>query len=38
MEQRSLREDAADQELRGQAADVLREWAEQLSDTVVPKF
>jgi guanine deaminase len=29
-ERRSLREDAADEPLRGHAAEVLRRWAEQL--------
>lgn len=36
-EHRSLREDAAAPELRDQAADVLRAWAKQLPEPVVPK-
>jgi guanine deaminase len=38
MDQRSLREDAADQDLRKQAADVLLAWAKQLPEPVVPKY
>lgn len=37
LKQRSLSEDAADGELRSQATNVLREWAELLPEPVVPK-
>lgn len=37
-EQRSLREDHAEHDLRGQATDVLREWADQLPEPVKPKY
>ena len=37
-DQRTLREEQAGEQLRRQAADVLRRWAEQLPETVVPKF
>jgi len=37
-ESRSLQEDGADEPTRAQAADVLREWAEQLSIPIEPKF
>jgi guanine deaminase len=36
--QRSLREDEADEDLRSQAADVLRNWAEALPEPVEPKY
>jgi guanine deaminase len=37
-EQRSLREDHAEDDLRSQAIDVLREWADQLPEPVKPKY
>jgi guanine deaminase len=37
-EQRSLREDAADEMIRTEAAAVLSSWADQLPGAVVPKF
>jgi guanine deaminase len=37
-EQRSLREDAADRDLRDQARNVLRAWAEQLPEPAAPKY
>ena len=37
-ERRSLREDNADEPIRTQAAAVLRSWADQLPEAVVPKF
>jgi guanine deaminase len=35
---RSLREDEADQNIRSQAADVLRSWAEEFPGPVEPKY
>lgn len=37
-QQRSLREDQADETIRSQAADVLREWADHLPFPVKPKL
>jgi tRNA(Arg) A34 adenosine deaminase TadA len=37
-EQRALLEEAADQPLREQAADVLKAWADQLPEPVQPKY
>ena len=37
-DQRSIREDEADQSLRSEAADVLRAWAEELPEPVEPKY
>ena len=37
-DQRSIREDEADQSLRSQAADVLRTWAGALPEPVEPKY
>ena len=36
--QRSLREDAAGEDLRNQATEVLRAWAEHLPTPAVPKY
>lgn len=38
VEQRMLREIAAGEDLRRQAVDVLRSWAERLPEPVVPKY
>ena len=37
-EQRSIREDYAEDDLRSQALGVLREWADQLPEPVEPKY
>lgn len=37
-DQRSLREDQADQSLRSEAADILRAWAEALPHPIEPKY
>ena len=37
-DQRSLREDAADPQLREQAVGILRAWADQLPFLIEPKF
>ena len=37
-QQRSLREDEADQSLRNRAADVLRSWAEAFPESIAPKY
>lgn len=37
-DRRSLREDHAGESLRGQAADVLRAWADQRAEPVEPKY
>ena len=38
IEQRSLPEVSADEPLRGQAADVLRRWADNYPEQVTPKY